>query len=63
MTEKYLKQLLQQGESQRMEFKPSLSQGKRLVEIIASFANSSGGHLIIFDIFVNTGCCGFSGLK
>lgn len=47
MTEKQLKDLIKQGEGQTLEFKPSLSQGKRLIQIIASFANASGGHLLI----------------
>jgi predicted HTH transcriptional regulator len=47
MTEKQIRDLIEQGEGQTAEFKPSLSQGKRLVQIIASFANSSGRHLLI----------------
>jgi ATP-dependent DNA helicase RecG len=47
MTTPKIQQLITQGESQTVEFKPSLSQGKRLIEIIASFANSLGGHLLI----------------
>jgi len=47
MTEKQLKELIERGEGQNLEFKPSLSQGKRLIQIVASFANSSGGCLLI----------------
>ena len=47
MTNRKLQQLITKGESQTLEFKPSLSQGKRLIQIIASFSNSSGGHLLI----------------
>ena len=47
MTKPKLQQLITKGESQTVEFKPSLSQGKRLIEIIASFANSFGGHFLI----------------
>jgi ATP-dependent DNA helicase RecG len=47
MDGKQIHDLIEHGEGQTAEFKPSLSQGKRLVQIIASFANSSGGHLLI----------------
>ncbi|MFC1718477.1 RNA-binding domain-containing protein [Candidatus Poribacteria bacterium] len=47
MNERQLLKLIERGEGQSIEFKPSLSQGRRLIQIIASFANSSGGHLLV----------------
>ena len=47
MNMKEVENLIKQGESQRLEFKTTFSDLKRVVEIVASFANTDGGVLII----------------
>lgn len=41
-----LKKIITGGESERVEFKPSLSQINEIVESVSAFANSSGGKII-----------------
>ncbi len=45
--EEEIKDLIQKGESENVEFKTSLSDWKRIVETISAFANTNGGHLIV----------------
>lgn len=47
MTREEIVQLIQRGEGQEVEFKPSLSDVNRIVEVIASFANAKGGAIIV----------------
>jgi len=47
MTEKQLRQLIQQGESQNIEFKSSLSLKNEVGETISAFANTDGGVILI----------------
>jgi len=47
MTIENLKQLIQQGESENLELKPSLSDTARIVEVAASLANTQGGMIVI----------------
>ncbi len=47
MTKSKIVKLIKQGESQRLEFKPSLSDINRITETICSFANAQGGVVII----------------
>jgi len=42
-----LKHLLKEGESETVEFKPSLSQMDKITESIAAFSNTKGGKVII----------------
>lgn len=41
-----VKELIKKNESQTLEFKKSLADIDRIVEVIASFANSDGGILL-----------------
>jgi len=47
MTAENLKQLIQQGENEILELKPSLSDTARIVEVVASLANTRGGMVVI----------------
>jgi len=47
MEEKELLDLIRQGESQALEFKRSLATEDKMVEELASFANTSGGTVIV----------------
>lgn len=47
MDESELKKLIESGESETAEFKPSLSQMNEIVESISAFSNSSGGVLLV----------------
>lgn len=42
-----LKDLLKEGESETVEFKPSLSQMDKIIESISAFSNTKGGTVII----------------
>jgi len=42
-----IKKLIERGESESLEFKPSLSQTKDIVETISAFSNTKGGSIII----------------
>ncbi len=42
-----LTDLIKQGETDRAEFKSSLSDANRIVEVVASFANAKGGTLVV----------------
>ena len=45
MTETKYKNIIQQGESQTVEFKSSF--GKAVLETVCAFANSKGGYVFI----------------
>ena len=47
VNEKVFKKLINQGESENLELKPSLSDTNRIVEVVASFANTRGGIVLI----------------
>lgn len=47
MNEKELKKLIEKGENETLEFKTSLSDLQRIVEIVCSFANKKGGSILI----------------
>ncbi len=47
MSEEHLREIIGQKEGEQLEFKSSSSDRRRLVEIVASFANSAGGILLI----------------
>jgi len=47
MEEKELLELISQGESQTLEFKRSLATEDKIVEELASFANTSSGTVIV----------------
>ena len=47
MNESALKEIIKRKEGERLEFKSSTADPRRLAEIIASFANTSGGLLLI----------------
>lgn len=47
MTRNQLDELIAQGESNRLEFKRQLSSAHRIARILAAFANTSGGILLI----------------
>lgn len=47
MTEKEVIQLLEKRETHKVEFKPSLSDIDRIIEVICSFANAEGGVVLI----------------
>jgi len=47
MDEGTLRELIAQGEGQTIEFKRSVGQLSRVVETVAAFANTDGGHLFI----------------
>ena len=47
MNEKTFEKLISQGESENFELKPSLSDTDRIVEIVASLANTHGGIVLI----------------
>ncbi len=47
MNEEEIRKLIQEGESESLEIKTSLSDWKSIVETISAFANSKGGILII----------------
>lgn len=47
MQEKELKLVLQEGEGYKIEFKKSLADTNRIVEIVCSFANSKGGIIYV----------------
>ncbi len=42
-----LKDLLKEGESETVEFKPSLSQMDKITESISAFSNTKGGTVVI----------------
>jgi ATP-dependent DNA helicase RecG len=42
-----LVKLLNEGESERVEFKPSLSQTDKILECVSAFSNTNGGTLVI----------------
>jgi ATP-dependent DNA helicase RecG len=42
-----LTDLIKQGETDRVEFKSSLSDANRIVEVVASFPNAKGGTLVV----------------
>ena len=39
-----LKKVISQGESETVEFKKSLSEGKEIIKTISAFANTKGGN-------------------
>ncbi len=47
MEQKRLKELIQKGESNDLEFKKSLSLSKPIGKTISSFSNASGGTILI----------------
>ncbi len=47
MKKKELSKLIEEGESETLEFKPSLSQGNEIVEVISALANTKGGRILI----------------
>jgi len=47
MTMQEIKDLLQKGESETLEFKKSLAERKEILETISAFANSNGGKIFI----------------
>ena len=47
MTMQEIKELLQKGESETLEFKKSLAERKEILETISAFANSNGGKIFI----------------
>ncbi|MBU4313365.1 MAG: putative DNA binding domain-containing protein [Actinobacteria bacterium] len=47
MTEKEVNQLLEKGETHKVEYKPSLSDTDRIIEVVCSFANAEGGVVLI----------------
>jgi len=47
MTNEQIQQLIHQGEGERTEFKLSLSDLNRIVEVVTSFANAKGGTVIV----------------
>jgi len=47
MNENVLKKLLSQGESENLELKPSLADTERIVEVVASLANTHGGIVVV----------------
>jgi len=47
MTEKDLIQLLERRETHKVEYKPSLSDTDRIIEVVCSFANTEGGVVLI----------------
>jgi len=42
-----IKELIKKGESEKLEFKPSLSQTDKIMESISAFSNTKGGIVII----------------
>ena len=40
-----LKKVISQGESETVEFKKSLSEGKEIIKTVSAFANTKGGKL------------------
>ena len=42
-----IKELIKKGESEKVEFKPSLSQTDKIMESISAFSNTKGGIVII----------------
>lgn len=47
MDEKNLLNIIEKGENETVEFKPSLSQINEIVESVSAFANSSGGIILV----------------
>jgi len=47
MTDKEVIQLLEKGETNKVEYKPSLSDTDRIIEVVCSFANTEGGVVLI----------------
>jgi len=47
MTEKEIIQLLEKRETYKVEYKPSLSDTNRIIEVVCSFANAEGGVILI----------------
>lgn len=47
MTEKEIIRLLEKGETDNVEYKPSLSDTDRIIEVVCSFANTEGGVVLI----------------
>jgi len=47
ITMQEIKELLQKGESETLEFKKSLAERKEILETISAFANSNGGKIFI----------------
>lgn len=42
-----IEELVKKGESETLEFKPSLSQSKGIIKTISAFSNTKGGSIII----------------
>ena len=47
MTEKEIIRLLEKGETHKVEYKSSLSDTDRIIEVVCSFANTEGGVVLI----------------
>ncbi|MEW6681183.1 MAG: helix-turn-helix domain-containing protein [bacterium] len=47
MTEKEIIRLLEKGETHKVEYKPSLSDTDRIIEVVCSFSNTEGGVILI----------------
>ncbi len=47
MTEKEIIRLLEKGETHKVEYKPSLSDTDRIIEVVCSFANTKGGVVLV----------------
>jgi len=47
MTEKEIMHLLEKGEARKIEYKPSLSDTDRIIEVVCSFANTKGGVVLV----------------
>jgi ATP-dependent DNA helicase RecG len=42
-----LKKIISQDESETVEFKKSLSEGKEIIKTISAFANTKGGRIFV----------------
>ncbi len=47
MTEKEIIRLLEKGETHKVEYKSSLSDTDRIIEVVCAFANTEGGVVLI----------------
>src|SRR4030065_2674636 len=45
--ESYLKKLIEEGESQKLDFKFCISDCKKIARTLAAFSNSDGGRILI----------------